>query len=69
MNKMLKNKYSVIEDLKRYGADKDVDEIKRKVKSMLTNLRFNDGRSLTDVVSNTKMKKQAEEAEAELKAM
>jgi hypothetical protein len=67
MNKMLKNKYSVIEDLKKYAADKDLDEIKRKVKSMLTNLRFNDGRSLNDVVDSMKMKKQAEEAEAQLK--
>jgi len=69
MNAMLKYKYSVIEDLKKYGSDKDVEEIKRKVKSMLTNLRFNDGRSLQDVLGNMKMQKQADEAEAELKAL
>ena len=45
--KMLKNKYSVIEDLKRYGADKDVDEIKRKLKS-----KFVTGQSSDRIVKN-----------------
>jgi len=46
MNRMLQNKYSVMEDLKKGNGKKDIEEIKLKVKSMLTNLRFNDGRNL-----------------------
>ena len=46
MNQMLINKYSVMTDLKKGNGASDIEEIKKKVKSMLTNLRFNDGRSL-----------------------
>ena len=55
MNKMLKDKYSVIKDLARSGGDKDIEHIKARIKSMLSNLRFADGRSLQEVLEAMKM--------------
>jgi len=52
MNKMLKDKYSVMKDLMKSGGDKDITLIKNKVSSMLTNLRFTDGRSLQEVLES-----------------
>jgi len=52
---MLQNKYSVEADLKKSNGEKDLEEIKAKVKSMLANLRFNDGRSLTEVMETMKI--------------
>jgi len=69
MNKMLKDKYSVLKDLAKSGADKDLTAIKQKVNSMLINMRFSDGRSLQEVLESMKMQKQVEEEEARLKAM
>ena len=55
MNQMLKNKYSVVSDLAKSGGDKDLTEIKIKVNSMLANMRFEDGRSLNEVLESTKI--------------
>jgi len=69
MNKMLKDKYSVMKDLSKSGGDKDIEEIKAKVKSMLTNLRFNDGRSLHEVLEGMEMQKRLEQEQEKLKAL
>lgn len=58
MNAMLKNKYSLMNDLVKSGGDKDINVIKQKVSSMLSNLRFTDGRSLSEVLENMKMQEQ-----------
>lgn len=55
MNAMLQNKYSLMNDLLKSGGDKDINIIKQKVSSMLTNLRFTDGRSLNEVLENMKI--------------
>ena len=69
MDKMLKDKYSVMKDLVRSGGDKDLKHIKMKVNSMLTNLRFNDGRSLAEARETMKMQDAVAEEEANLAAM
>lgn len=69
MNRMLKDKYSVMKDLQKSGAIKDLDDIKKKVASMLTNLRFSDGRSLEQVLETMKMQQQLDEEQAKLDAM
>lgn len=69
MNRMLKNKYSVMTDLMKSGGDKDLNIIKQKINSMLTNMRFQDGRSLQQVLDEMKLQKEVEEEEARLKAM
>ena len=69
MDKMLKDKYSVMKDLARSGGDKDLKHIKMKVNSMLTNLRFNDGRSLAEALDTMKMQDAVAEEEANLAAM
>ena len=69
MNKMLKNKYSVMKDLMKSGGDKDLTTIKQKINSMLTNMRFQDGRSLQQVLDEMNLQKEVEEEEARLKAM
>jgi hypothetical protein len=69
MDKMLKDKYSVMKDLARSGGDKDLKHIKMKVNSMLTNLRFNDGRSLAEALETMKMEDAVAEEEANLAAM
>jgi len=69
MNKMLKDKYSVMKDLMKSGGDKDLTSIKNKVTSMLTNMRFQDGRSLQQVLDEMNLQKEVEEEEARLKAM
>lgn len=69
MNKMLKDKYSVMKDLIKSGGDKDLNHIKQKISSMLTNMRFHDGRSLQQVLDEMNLQKKVEEEEARLKAM
>lgn len=69
MNKMLKDKYSVIKDLAKSGSDKDITVIQQKVSSMLNNLRFSDGRSLQEVMETMKIQEQIEAEEAQLRAM
>ena len=69
MNRMLKNKYSVMNDLMKSGGDKDLNVIKQKINSMLTNMRFQDGRSLQQVLDEMKLQQEVEEEEARLKAM
>ena len=69
MNRMLKDKYSVMKDLNKSGGDKDLEAIKKKINSMLGNLRFNDGRSLQEVLKNMEVQKQLKEEEDKLKAM
>lgn len=69
MNKMLKDKYSVMKDLMKSGGDQDIVLIKQKVSSMLANLRFTDGRSLQEVVESMKMQEIIKEQEAKLKLM
>lgn len=69
MNRMLKDKYSVMKDLAKSGGDKDLEQIKNKVGSMMINLRFTDGRNLQEVLESFKMQQQLQEEEDKLKAM
>lgn len=69
MNRMLKDKYSVMKDLLKSGGDKDINLIKQKVNSMLTNLRFTDGRSLSEVVESMRLQEQIKREEENLKQM
>lgn len=69
MNRMLKDKYSVMKDLAKSGGDKDLTLIKQKVGSMMLNLRFTDGRNLQEVLESFKMQQQLVEEEDKLKAM
>jgi len=46
MCKMLQDKYSLMNGLKKATGDVDLADIKTKLLNMLQNLRFSDGRSL-----------------------
>ena len=46
MCKMLQDKYSLMNGLKKAKGDADLTDIKTKLLNMLQNLRFSDGRSL-----------------------
>ena len=48
MNKMLKDKYSLHNELVRGNGEKDLGDIKSQIENLLENLRFNNGRSLKE---------------------
>lgn len=50
MCKMLQDKYSLMNGLKKATGDVDLVDIKTKLLNMLQNLRFSDGRSLQELL-------------------
>ena len=49
MNKMLKDKHSLLRELRKGKGDVNLEEIRSGLLQMLSNLRFQDGRSLEEV--------------------
>lgn len=57
MNKMLKDKYSLMNELKKAKGDVDLIDIKTNLMNMLHNLRFSDGRSLHELLEESETNK------------
>lgn len=68
MYKMLQDKYSLMNGLKKATGDVDLIDIKAKLLNMLQNLRFSDGRSLQELLEEMENHKlmQIEEAKLEI---
>jgi hypothetical protein len=64
INKMLKDKYDLMQTI---GESPDLMAVQAKIKEMLENLRFTDGRSLIEVLDSQRVQKQLEAEEARLK--
>jgi hypothetical protein len=52
MDKMLKDKYSILRELRKGQGDTNMNDIKSGLMLMLSNLRFWDGRSLEEIYNN-----------------
>lgn len=55
MNKMLRDKHSLLRELRRGKGDVNLEEIRTGLLQMLSNLRFQDGRSLEEVYKQQMM--------------
>ena len=64
---MLKDKYSLPNELQRGGGDRDMKDVQSQILNLLENLRFKDGRSLREIYEAEKARKAAEEEERRLK--
>jgi len=67
MNKMLKDKHSLLTALEKGKSKDDLDEIRNHLQDMLDNLRSSDGRSLREILEQMQRQKLLEEEEARLR--
>jgi transcriptional regulator of heat shock response len=69
MNKMLKDKYSLPNELMRGNGQQDLEVINNGVRNLLENLRFNDGRSLKELLEEMKRQKALREQEERMREL
>ena len=67
MRKMLQDKYSLMNGLKKASGDTVLIEIKAKLLNMLQNLRFSDGRGLQELLEENEVQKVMEIEEEKMK--
>jgi hypothetical protein len=66
MNKMLYDKHSLITELRRGHGDTNLEDIRSGLMQMLSNLRFQDGRSLEELYKEQQVQERLKQEEARL---
>lgn len=69
MDKMLKDKYSMLRELKKGKGDINLEDIRTGLLGMLSNLRFQDGRSLEEVYKNQMVDDRIKKEQAKLEEL